>query len=67
MNVYLDKEFFAQMSPCTNINSVARSGKSLNTTAAEIERFLGATVFMSCIFYPRIGNVDFKYHWCVAQ
>ena len=54
MNEYLDKEFFALMSSCTNINSVARSGKSLNTTAAEIERFLGATVFMSCISYPRI-------------
>jgi len=54
MNDYLDKEFFALMSSCTNINSVARSGKSLNTTAAENERFLGATMFMSCISYPRI-------------
>ena len=54
MNDYLDNEFFDLMSSCTNINSVARSGKSINITAAEIERFLGATVFMSCISYPRI-------------
>jgi len=54
MNDYLDNEFFDLMSSCTNINSVARSAKSINTTAAEIERFLGATVFMSCISNPRI-------------
>ena len=54
MNDYLDNEFFDLMSSCTNINSVAHSGKSINTTAAEIERFLSATVFMSCISYPRI-------------
>jgi len=49
MNDYLDTEFFDLMSLCTNINSVARCGKSINATAAEIERVLGATVFMSCV------------------
>ena len=58
MNEYVDKEFFELMSSCTSINSVARSGKSINTTAAEIERFLGATVFMSSVRYPRI-----KMYW----
>jgi len=54
----VDKEFFELVSSCTDINSVARSGKSINTTAAEIERFLGATVFMSSVRYPRI-----KMYW----
>jgi len=54
MKAYLDKEFFKLMSLCTNVNSVARCGKSINTSAAEIERFLGATIFMACVGYPRI-------------
>ena len=54
----MDNDFFELMSSCTNINSVVRSGKSINTTAAEIESFLGATIFMSCVGYPRI-----KMYW----
>ena len=51
---YLDKDLFEILSHCTNVTSVATKGKSLNTTAAEIERFLGACLFMSCINYPRV-------------
>jgi Transposase IS4 len=51
---YIDEDMFGAMSNCTNINSVARTGKSLNTTPAEIQRFFGMSVMMSCVGYHRI-------------
>ena len=54
VQMYLDKQLFSHISHCTNVTSVAVNGKSLNTTAAEIERFIGACVFVSCVSYPRV-------------
>lgn len=51
---YLDSDMFTLLSHCTNVNSVAASGRSLNTTPSEIQRFLGASILMSSLGYPRI-------------
>ena len=54
MKQYLDSDFFTYISDCTNRHSVAVKGRNIKTTAAEIERFLGASIFMSCVGYPRM-------------
>ena len=54
VQMHLDKQLFSHISQCTNVTSVAVKGKSLNTTPAEIERFIGACLFMSCVSYPRV-------------
>jgi len=54
VKMYLDKQLFSLVSQCTNVTSVAIKGKSLNTTPAEIERFIGACLFMSCVSFPRV-------------
>ena len=54
MKQYLDGDFFSYISDCTNRHSVAVKGRNIKTTAAEIERFLGASIFMSCVGYPRM-------------
>lgn len=50
---YLDNELFDKFSECTNVGSTVQSGRSLNTTAAEIKRFVGANMMMSCLKYPQ--------------
>jgi len=49
-----DSDFFTYISDCTNRHSVAVKGRNIKTTAAEIERFLGASIFMSCVGYQRM-------------
>jgi len=51
---YLGKDLFEILSDCTNVTSVATKVKSLNTTAAQNERFLRACLFICCINYPRV-------------
>jgi len=48
VQMYLNKPLFAHISECTNVMSVAAKGKSLNTTPAEIECFIGAALFILC-------------------
>jgi len=52
--MYLDKMLFSLISQCTNVTSVAIKGKSLNTTSAEIERFIRACLLMSRTSYPHV-------------
>lgn len=52
---YIDSEFLEMMSSCTNVNSTAVTGRSLNTCVTEIEHFLGASILMSAIPYPRVN------------
>ena len=52
MSQYLDRDIFEQLSVCTNQNSVLLTGRSLNTSAEELQRFIGATIHMSCLGYP---------------
>ena len=54
MEQYLDAEFWKIMSNCTNVNSTVNTGRSINTKAKEIERFIGASILMSTIGYPRL-------------
>lgn len=52
---YIDTEFLEMMSSCTNVNSTVATGRSLNTCVTEIEHFLGASIVMSAIPYPRVN------------
>ena len=54
MEQYLDAEFWKIMSNCTNVNSTVNTGRSINTKAKEIERFIGASILMSTIGYPHL-------------
>ena len=54
MKQYLDEEFFEYMAFCTNITSTSRTGKSLYTTAIELQHFIGASILMSSISYPQL-------------
>ena len=54
MKQYIDEDFFRIISNCTNTTSVAVKGRNIKTTAAEIERFFGISLFMSCVGYPRM-------------
>ena len=50
----LDEELMTTISDCTNAMSISRSGKSIASSAEEIFRFFGASVFMTCVPYPQI-------------
>jgi len=51
---YIDEKLFDVISTCTNITSVARTGKNINTTPTEIQHFFGMSIMMSCVGYHRI-------------
>ncbi|XP_068082624.1 piggyBac transposable element-derived protein 3-like [Anabrus simplex] len=52
---YIPTYFFDSVSSCTNQNCLARKGKSLNTTAQEIQVFFGISITMSYLRFPRIS------------
>lgn len=52
---YIPSANFELMSSCTNRSSLARRGKSLNTTAQEISIFFGISLKMSYLGYPRLS------------
>lgn len=51
---YFSEEFFQDAVQFTNMYSVEKTGKSLNTTVAEVKRFFGINLLMGCINYPRL-------------
>lgn len=51
---YLDRDLFKLLSVSTNVTSVAKTGKNINTSPEEIQTFIGACLFMSCVCYPRV-------------
>ncbi|XP_060810032.1 piggyBac transposable element-derived protein 3-like [Amyelois transitella] len=51
---YIDNSLFETMSECTNIGSVLRTGKSLNTTSNELKQFFGCSMAMSIFGLPRL-------------
>ena len=54
MSEYLDRDLFELLSVSTNVTSVAKTGKNINTSPEEIQTFIGACLFMSCVCYPRV-------------
>lgn len=61
VNEYIDRKLFQMISRSTNLTSTMNTGKSLNTTAREIERFLGSSIFMSSFGYPQMDMF-----WCTS-
>lgn len=51
---YFDDKFFENAAICTNIYYLTKTGKVINTTAAEFKRFFGVLLVMGCVSYPRI-------------
>ncbi|XP_063902705.1 piggyBac transposable element-derived protein 3-like, partial [Zophobas morio] len=51
---YFPLEIFTQLAEYTNIYSVFKSGKSLNTTENEIRRLVALHIIMGIINYPRL-------------
>ncbi|XP_014832801.1 PREDICTED: uncharacterized protein LOC106910607 [Poecilia mexicana] len=54
MEQYVDIELMKVLADCTNSMSLAKSGRSLNTSIEEMYHFFGASILMSCIPYPQI-------------
>ena len=52
MKQYLDSDFFSYISDGTSRHCLAVKVRNIKATAAEIGRFLGASIFMSCVGYP---------------
>lgn len=55
---YFNDEMYTNMAENTNLRSVEDTTRSLNTTAAEIKRFIGISFLMSALSYPQI-----KMYW----
>ncbi|KAM3836150.1 piggyBac transposable element-derived protein 3 [Diretmus argenteus] len=53
MEQYIDVELMKVLADCTNSMSLAKSGKSLNTSVEEMYHFFGISILMSCVPYPQ--------------
>lgn len=54
---YIDADLMRLLSDCTNATSLAKTGRSLNTSVDEIYHFFGAAILMSCVHYPKTRMV----------
>ena len=51
---YFDQDLFEKFSRATNVNCTLLTGKSLDTTPAEMMTFFGMNLMMSCLRYPSV-------------
>ncbi|XP_068081805.1 piggyBac transposable element-derived protein 3-like [Anabrus simplex] len=52
---YFDDDFFNLAAEKTNMYSVVKTGKSINTNPQELKKFFGINLLMGCIRYPRLS------------
>ncbi|XP_047103657.1 piggyBac transposable element-derived protein 3-like [Schistocerca piceifrons] len=52
--LYFDLAFFKDTSELTNMRYLQQTGRSLKLSAKEVQIFIGATILMSCLRYPRV-------------
>ncbi|KAL3189658.1 hypothetical protein MRX96_021128 [Rhipicephalus microplus] len=50
---YMDDQAFELLHKMTEVSYLQRTGRSLNSSPEEMKAFLGATLLMSCLGYPR--------------
>ncbi|KAH7973889.1 hypothetical protein HPB49_006414 [Dermacentor silvarum] len=50
---YIDDQAFELLHEMTEVSYLQRTGRSLNSSPGEMKVFLGATLLMSCLGYPR--------------
>lgn len=51
---YFDREFLKEVSRCTNMYHLRKTGRELKTTAVVIARLFSIQIVMGCIQYPRV-------------
>lgn len=54
LNIFLSDEDFENMCNCTNVKYMTEHEKALNLTLEEVKKFVGITILISCLRYPRI-------------
>ena len=58
ISIYFDNSEYENICNCTNIRYLEENGKPMNLTVAEIRKFFGISILMSCFKYPQI-----KMYW----
>lgn len=51
---YFDKDFIEEISRCTNLYHLRKTGRELKTTAVDIAKVLSIHIIIGCIPYPHI-------------
>lgn len=51
---YFSDDFFTNTAQCTNMYSISKFGKNLNTDCNEIKKLFGMHLMMGCLKYPRL-------------
>lgn len=51
---YFDRGFFEEISRCTNLYHLRKTGRELKTTAVDIAKVFSIHIIIGCIHYPRI-------------
>lgn len=52
---YFDDDFYEVLAFCTNLSSLRKTGRNLNTTKQEIKKLIGIHLLMGILSYPKIA------------
>lgn len=54
ITMYFDDSDFQNICNCTNVRYLEEKGKSMNLTVAEVKKFFGISILMSCLKFPQM-------------